>query len=68
MLLESKKNLSDQGNSKLVVLTSGRPAFQHGDLSADFRELTGIITSKPITNERLLERLEQEHVKVIYTE
>ena len=28
MLLESKKNLSDQGNSKLVVLTSGRPAFR----------------------------------------
>ena len=27
-LLESKKNLSDQGNSKLVVLTSGRPAFR----------------------------------------
>ena len=38
------------------------------NLFADFRELTGIITSKPITNERLLERLEQEHVKVIYTE
>ena len=38
------------------------------NLFADFRELTGIITSKPITNEKLLERLEQEHVKVIYTE
>ena len=28
MLLESKKNLSDQGNSKLVVLTSGYREFR----------------------------------------
>ena len=28
ILYQSKKNLSDQGNSKLVVLTSGRPAFR----------------------------------------
>lgn len=38
------------------------------NLFADFRELTGIITSKPITDERLLERLEQEHVRVICAE
>ena len=38
------------------------------NLFADFQELTGIVTSKPITDKMLLERLEQEHVKVIYAE
>lgn len=37
-------------------------------LFADFKDLTGIITSKPISDPKLLERLEQEHVKVIYTD
>ena len=38
------------------------------NLFADFRELTGIVTSKPVTNPDLLERLEQEHVQVITTD
>lgn len=38
------------------------------NLFADFRELTGIVTSKPVTNPDLLERLEQEHVQVISTD
>jgi len=38
------------------------------NLFADFRELTGIVTSKPVTNSDLLERLEQEHVQVISTD
>jgi DeoR/GlpR family transcriptional regulator of sugar metabolism len=38
------------------------------NLFADFRELTGIVTSKPVTNPDLLERLEQEHVQIITTD
>lgn len=37
-------------------------------LFADFKDLTGLITSKPITDPDLLKRLEEEHVRVIYAE
>lgn len=61
-----KRRMVQSANEVYVLLDSSKFHCMGITVFADFNELTGIITSKPIQNERLLERLDKLNVKVIY--
>lgn len=63
-----KRQMIASARESYVLLDSSKFHIMGINLFADFRDLTGIITAKPILNEKLLERLERENVKVIYAE
>lgn len=63
-----KRQMIASARESYVLLDSSKFHIMGINLFADFRDLTGIITTKPILNEKLLERLERENVKVIYAE
>lgn len=63
-----KRQMIQSAQEVYALLDESKFHIMGVNLFADFRELTGIITSKPITDEKLLERLHHENVKIIYAE
>ena len=64
----SVKKMLESTSEVYALLDSSKFSIMGINLFADFSELTGIITSKPIKNQHLLERLDKLNVKVIYAE
>lgn len=62
-----KKQMVASAREVYALLDESKFHIMGVNLFADFSELTGIITSKPIVNQELLQRLEAEHVKIIYS-
>lgn len=63
-----KKQMIASAREVYALLDESKFHIMGVNLFADFNELTGIITSRPIAGEQLLARLEQENIQVIYSE
>lgn len=65
---EVKRRMMESAIEKYVLMDSSKFDIMGINLFADFADLTGVITSRPIRNEKLLRRLEKLRVKVLYSE
>jgi DeoR/GlpR family transcriptional regulator of sugar metabolism len=63
-----KRKMMQSANEVYVLLDSSKFDCMGITIFADFSELTGLVTTRPIKNGRLLERLDKLGVKVIYAE
>ncbi len=61
-----KRKMLESAEERYALIDSSKFEFMGISLFVDFSELTGIITSKPIQNERLLERLAKLNLRIIY--
>ncbi len=61
-----KRKMLESAREVYVLLDSGKFEFMGIKLLMDFSELTGLVTSKPIRDERLLERLHKLGVRIYY--
>ena len=62
-----KKQMIASAREVYALLDESKFHIMGVNLFADFQELTGLITSKPIVNQELIHRLEEENVKIIYS-
>ena len=63
-----KRQMVRSAREVYALLDASKFHIMGVNLFADFQELSGVITSRPITNSNLLERLKAEHVRVICTD
>lgn len=63
-----KRQMIQSAREVYALLDESKFHVMGVNLFANFQDLTGIITSKPITDEKLLEQLERDHVKIICAE
>lgn len=63
-----KRQMIQSAQEVYALLVESKFHAMGVNLFADFQELSGIVTSKPIADEALVKRLEQEHVNIIYAE
>lgn len=61
-----KRRMMASGEEVYAIIDSSKFDSLGITVVADFRELTGLVTSRPIKNERLLARLGELGVKVVY--
>lgn len=63
-----KRTMLEAAQERYALIDSSKFQFMGITLLCDFSELTGIVTSKPIRNEQLLERFDKLGLKIIYSE
>jgi len=63
-----KRSMLQSANEVYGLIDSSKFCIAGINMFADFSELTGIVTSKVITNEKLLRRLDKLGTKIIYAE
>ncbi len=63
-----KRKMLESADEVYALIDSSKFDFMGISLFVDFKELTGLITSRPITNQRLLDRLAKLNLKIIYAD
>jgi DeoR/GlpR family transcriptional regulator of sugar metabolism len=63
-----KRKMVQTANEVYALIDSSKFNIMGVNLFVDFSEITGIVTSKPIKNHKLLERLDMLNVKIIYAD
>jgi DeoR/GlpR family transcriptional regulator of sugar metabolism len=63
-----KRKMIQSASEVYALIDSSKFNIMGINLFVDFSEITGIVTSKPIRNQALLERLDKLNVKIIYSE
>ncbi len=63
-----KRRMIESADEVYALIDSSKFNLRGVSMFVDFSELTGLVTSKPITNPRLLERFDKLNLKVIYAD
>ena len=65
---EVKRKMMESASEVYALIDSSKFDFMGISLFTDFSELTGVVTSRPIANPRLLERFDKLKLKVVYAD
>lgn len=63
-----KRKMLESAEEAYALIDSSKFSFMGIRVFCEFHELTGLVTSKPIQNEQLLEHLDKIGLRVIYSE